>query len=254
MPVVTIAIAGAPAWAAALAEKLGADYTLDYHTQREGYVARLTDTRAALLLVDGRLDDWRFWTATPKASPATRRVPVILVSDTAETRRAALTAGADLGLSPGDLLRQLPQLIADYAYHPSPETLARLDCECQQSLPPLALEGVAQFNAGAYYRQHDLFEEQWVNTPGPARDLYRAILQVGVAYYQIERGNYRGALKMLLRSVQWLAVLPDVCQGVDVRQLREDSYRVRAELERLGEGGIAQFDRRLIKPLRLIDS
>jgi len=53
-------------------------------------------------------------------------------------------------------------------------------------------------------------------TSGPVRELYRAILQVGIAYYQIERGNHRGALKMLLRSVQWLAMLPDRCQGIDV--------------------------------------
>ena len=83
-----------------------------------------------------------------------------------------------------------------------------------------------------------------------SRDLYRAILQVGVAYYQIERGNFRGALKMLQRSVQWLHLLPDQCQGIDVAQLRRDSYRVRAELQRLGPDGLAEFDRGLLKCLR----
>jgi predicted metal-dependent hydrolase len=114
--------------------------------------------------------------------------------------------------------------VADYARVPDPALLDELDCQCDEPLPPRGVEGVAKFNAGEYYRQHDLFEAQWVETQGPVRDLYRAILQVGVAYYQIERGNYRGALKMLLRSVQWLAILPDVCQGVDVQQLRADSY------------------------------
>ena len=115
---------------------------------------------------------------------------------------------------------------------------------------PAAEQGLQAFNRGEFYRQHDLFEAQWVETAGPVRDLYRAILQVGVAYYQIERGNYRGALKMLQRSVQWLFLLPDVCQGIDVAQLRRDSYRVRAELQRLGPARLAELDRGLLKGLR----
>ena len=73
------------------------------------------------------------------------------------------------------------------------------------------------------------------------------MLQVGIAYFQIERGNYRGAIKMLQRSVQWLLILPDTCQGVDVKQLREDSFKVRAELERLGEDRLDELDRSLLK-------
>ncbi len=140
----------------------------------------------------------------------------------------------------------------DYARVELPERIEQLDCECQEALPDLARQGVEKFNAGEYYRQHDLFEEQWMKTDGPVRDLYRAILQVGIAYYQIERGNPQGALKMLLRSIQWLLILPDVCQGVDVKGLREDSARVRAELEAMDPDAIADFDHSLIKPLRLI--
>jgi predicted metal-dependent hydrolase len=121
-------------------------------------------------------------------------------------------------------------------------------------LPPQALEGVEKFNAGEFYKQHDLFEALWVAEQGPVRDLYRAILQVGVAYYQILRGNHRGALKMLLRSIQWLLILPDACQGVDVKQLRADAARVRAELERIGPADLATFDRGLLRPVKLISA
>jgi predicted metal-dependent hydrolase len=167
-------------------------------------------------------------------------------------RRAALSSGADLSMPPNELVKQIRQLVEDYARIADAETLKELDCGCDEELPPLAVEGVAKFNAREYYPQHDLFEAQWVKTKGPVRDLYRAILQVGVAYYQIERGNHRGALKMLLRSVQWLSLLPDICQGVDIRQLREDSYHVRAELEAMNPADIAQFDRNLLKPLKLV--
>lgn len=249
-----IIITGSPSWGHALREKLSSDYDLYDERSQSGYVTRLADALAALIIVNGDDADWPFWTATPKSSPATRRIPVILISDDAALRRASLAHGADLAVTSAELLQGAQQLARDYARVPEPSLRAELDCQCQETLPPLAAQGVEKFNAGEYYRQHDLFEELWVMTEGPVRDLYRAVLQVGVAYYQVERGNHRGALKMLLRSVQWLSILPDVCQGIDVRQLREDSYRVRAELESLKHAEIDRFDRSLLKPVRLVAS
>lgn len=246
----TIVVVGTAKWAEEVQTRLGGDYAVERYHERAGYVARLTDIHAALILVDGTDDGWRFWTATPKSSPATRRIPILLVSDDANTRQAALTAGADLAFAPDEFSAQSRTLVSDYARVLTAATVEQLDCDCQENLPPLAQQGVEKFNAGEYYKQHDLFEALWMQTDMPVRDLYRAILQVGIAYFQIERGNYRGALKMLLRSVQWLSILPDVCQGVDVAQLRTDSYRVRAELERLGEANIAAFDHRLIQPVK----
>jgi len=149
-------------------------------------------------------------------------------------------------------MNDLQQLIADFARIPDPESMAQLACDCAEPLPDLAQQGVEKFNAGEFYKQHDLFEELWMETESPVRDLYRAILQVGVAYYQITRGNHRGARKMLLRSVQWLTILPDACQGVDVKALREDSYRVRAALESLPEDRINEFDLSLLPPVKLV--
>src|SRR5690349_14006201 len=100
----TIIITGTPDWAANVAHILDADYTLKSYLQTgPGYVARLTDDRAVLILVDGDADGWRFWTTTPKTSPATRRVPIILISADSERRAQALISGADFALAPGDL-------------------------------------------------------------------------------------------------------------------------------------------------------
>lgn len=252
MPKPMIVITGTPEWSAMVQAQLGDDYVFAQITERAGYVTRLADARAAMILVDGHDAGWRFWISTPKASPATRRIPIVVAAENAQSRRAAIIAGADFAMSPAELVEQIQTLAQDYARVEDPARLEQLDCECQGALPPLAVQGVEKFNAGEYYRQHDLFEALWVQTEGPVRDLYRAILQIGVAYYQIERGNHRGALKMLLRSVQWLLILPDVCQGVDVRQLRADSARVRAELEAMNPDDIDQFDRRLLKPVHLV--
>ena len=66
------------------------------------------------------------------------------------------------------------------------------------------IEGITLFNQGKFYQCHDALEEAWKQDRSLGRDLYRAILQIGIAYYQIKRGNYRGGLKMLLRVRQWL--------------------------------------------------
>ncbi|MEO8609998.1 MAG: DUF309 domain-containing protein [Chloroflexota bacterium] len=247
----TIIITGMPDWVDQVAHYLDGDYTLKSYLQSgPGYVARLADDHAVLILVDGDADDWRFWTTTPKTSPATRRIPIILVSADTERRARALVSGADFALVPSELANQLPVLANEHARVLDPAVIEQLECDCQDDLPPLGKQGIEKFNAGDYYPQHDLFEEQWMHTEGPIRNLYQAILQVGIAYFQITRGNHRGALKMLLRSVQWLSMLPDECQGVDIKKLREDSYRVRAELERMNPDDIAQFDRSLLKPVR----
>lgn len=213
-------------------------------------VDSLIERRAAMAFIDATREDWQSLTLSCKNSAATRRIPLCVVSEDRDTRAAALRSGADLALDWAELDAQIQDLVAEFARVPDPALMAQLECECQDELPGLAEQGLRAFNRGEFYHQHDLFEAQWVETSGPVRDLYRAILQVGVAYYQIERGNYRGALKMLQRSVQWLHLLPDVCQGIDVAQLRRDSYHARAELQRLGPERLAELDRGLLKALR----
>jgi predicted metal-dependent hydrolase len=121
--------------------------------------------------------------------------------------------------------------------------------DCNQPLSDEALNGIVTFNAGEYYAQHDIFEALWANTDAPIRILYKAILQVGVGYYQIQQGNLRGAIKMLRRADKWLAQLPDVCSGVDVRQLRHDAKQVH---DALMQNGLDHFDMRLLTRVKLV--
>jgi predicted metal-dependent hydrolase len=127
-----------------------------------------------------------------------------------------------------------------------------IDRVCAEPLAPLAQEGIERFNKGDYYAAHDALEEAWVRDEGPGRDLYRGILQVGIAYYQIEKGNYRGAVKMLLRVRQWLDPLPAVCRRVDVASLRTDVEAVYQALVALGPDGMERLDRGLFGQVNLV--
>ena len=130
-----------------------------------------------------------------------------------------------------------------------------LSCEeagraCEGELPGQALEGLVLFNRGAYFEAHEALELAWRAESGPVRELYRGILQVGVAYYHIQRGNYRGAVKMLQRAKGWLGPFPDRCRGLDVQALRDDIGHVEELLQRLGPEGIGLFNVELFQPVR----
>ncbi|MCL4507560.1 MAG: DUF309 domain-containing protein [Chloroflexi bacterium] len=125
----------------------------------------------------------------------------------------------------------------------------------QSQLPPsdLLIKGIREFNAGAYFEQHETLETAWRNENGPIRRLYQGILQIGVAFYQIQRSNYAGAIRMFQRASQYLDDLPAVCQGVNVAELRTNAAKARAELERLGPDRIGAFNQVLFKPIQIVN-
>jgi len=120
---------------------------------------------------------------------------------------------------------------------------------CDGPLHPHALEGLRLFNQGHYFEAHEALETAWRAEPAPVRDVYQGVLQVGVAYYQILRANYRGARKMFKRCRQWLDPLPDACLGINLAQLRADFLQVEAEVIRLGPDRIHLFNPNLLKPV-----
>ncbi len=114
--------------------------------------------------------------------------------------------------------------------------------DCQEGLPPDVIKGLELFNSGQFFEAHEELEKAWREEKGPIRELYRGILQVGVGYYHIQRGNVRGALKMFRRCRQWLDRFPDQCCGIDLKRLRQDFQRVERQLMDGGPLNPASFD------------
>jgi predicted metal-dependent hydrolase len=218
--------------------------------QVAAFVHLLVEQQPALIIVDLNNSEvpWERWIAAAKSSPATRRTPVIAFGahmDVA-TQKRARDAGADAVLAKSRFVEALPELVQKYARLPDREAIA---AACEGSLSPLAVHGLELFNAGEYFEAHEELEHAWNQEPGPARELYRAVLQVAVAYLQITRGNYSGAMKMFLRVRQWIDPLPEVCRGVQVGKLRRQAQRVREAVEQLGPEHLADLDRSLMAPV-----
>jgi predicted metal-dependent hydrolase len=191
---------------------------------------------------------WREWLRLLKSSPATRRIPVLCYGShvDAETLAEARRCGADAVLARSRFASHLPQLLKKYARLPD---FAAIQQACQAELSELGLRGLEAFNRGEYFEAHELLEAAWNQDASEAKELYRLILQVAVAYYQIERGNYNGAVKMFQRMRQWFEPMPDECRGVDVKGLRLAAERAYARLLKLGRQQVAEFDRQYFQPV-----
>jgi predicted metal-dependent hydrolase len=105
---------------------------------------------------------------------------------------------------------------------------------CQGKLPPEALLGLELFNQGQFFEAHEALETAWRTETGPVRELYRGILQVGVGYLHIQRGNLAGALKLFGHCRHWLEPFADECCGVNLAKLRQDFTAVESYLQQFG--------------------
>lgn len=216
---------------------------------REGKLfAMITRWQPALLLFDltNEAIPWHVWIQALKASPSTRNIPILCFGphESVEIMQRAKKIGANAVVARSKFTADLPHLLQKYTRIPDYETLQET---CQEPLSELAVRGIEMFNQGHYYKCHDDLEEAWVQDQSAGRNLYKAILQVAITYYQIERGNYRGALKLLMRVRQWLVPLPDTCRGVNVARLRQNVQRVQEALTQLEPHEIDQFDRNLFQ-------
>jgi predicted metal-dependent hydrolase len=124
---------------------------------------------------------------------------------------------------------------------------------CDEPPPPRLLEGIAQFNRGDYFEQHETLEALWRAEPRPIRRLYQGILQIGVALYHIQRQNHHGAVYMLTRGSMYLEPFAPSCQRVDVQALADAAAATLRTVEALGPARLHEFDWASAPRVRLVE-
>jgi predicted metal-dependent hydrolase len=215
---------------------------------------KITQWHPSLIIFDlgNEFIPWEDWIRLVSSVPATRRIPILCFGPHVEIEKmqAAKKAGAKEVVPRSRFVSQLPDLLLKNAMNTD---LAEMDDVCQDQLSFYAKRGLEKFNQGEYFKAHDLLEKAWIEDENPGRELYRAILQVAVAYYQVLQGNYNGAAKMFLRLRQWIDPLPESCRGVNVAQLRSEARIAHEAVLNLGPERIDEFDHSLLKPVTYED-
>jgi predicted metal-dependent hydrolase len=213
-------------------------------------IEQLTLWKPRLLIFDlnNAQVPWREWISMLTSAPATRRIPVIAFGShmQADQLQAARSAGATAVTARSRFFTDLPALLEKFARKVDP---AEMETACRQPLHPEALRGLEAFNHGEYFEAHEYLEAAWKADSSSGRDLYQAVLQVAVAYYQIQRGNFRGAQKMFLRMRQWIDPLPDTCRGVEIARLRAEARLVQQAMLDAGPERMDEIDMGLLKPV-----
>ena len=82
--------------------------------------------------------------------------------------------------------------------------------------------------------------------PRRVRFLYQGILQVGVGFYHLKNGNWRGATGLIRNGTIRLKEFEPESLGIDVASLVRESEACLRDLETLGRERIREFDRNKI--------
>jgi uncharacterized protein len=113
---------------------------------------------------------------------------------------------------------------------------------CDERPPDLLCVGLEQFNRGEYFEQHETLEELWIAEPRLIRRLYQGILKIGVGFYKLRLGNYRGTVNHINGGIAYLRLFEDDCMGIEVARLIREAGEVRDRVIALGRERIGEFD------------
>jgi predicted metal-dependent hydrolase len=122
------------------------------------------------------------------------------------------------------------------------EVLQEAHDVCAAAPPPGVLEGIRLFNEGEYYECHEVIEHEWHAETRPIRRLYQGILQIGVGFLHVKRGNHTGALLLLNDGIEKTSEFAPNCLGIDTARLAAESQVALETLRDLGPERLDQFD------------
>lgn len=206
----------------------------------EAFVAAVDHSFPALALLDlASQGDWFAAIQRCKLRPHTRQIPLYAFGShmDVETLRRARRAGADHAWARSRMMEELADVVNRHVHPPT-----RYPAGWNDALSATAAHGVEEFNRGGYFEQHELLEAAWLEETRPIREMYQGILQIGVAFLQIQRGNWAGAVKMFRRGLPRLTGLPEVCQGLQLDLFRRQAEAIHTEVTDLGPERLNEFD------------
>lgn len=102
-----------------------------------------------------------------------------------------------------------------------PATIVAMD----QLYEPRYLAGIVLFNRGEFFEAHEVWESLWMETFGPEKKFYQALIQAAVGLCHFCNGNLRGAAKLYRSSREYMSRYEPVMFGLDQANFWADMQR-----------------------------
>lgn len=107
------------------------------------------------------------------------------------------------------------------------------------------------WEARLFFEFHEILEDVWMKWRGPERRFLQGLIQLGVAFYHIQRNNYRGAMSMFRNGfAKVMPHSPRYC-GVELKKFLKRIEKCRSLVEGLGPGYTHRFDWSLVPALEV---
>ena len=80
--------------------------------------------------------------------------------------------------------------------------------------PSSLVAGLELFNARKYWHAHEAWERDWLVATGDVKIFLQGLIQLAAAYHHVQRGTYRGGVRLFDAALSKLAPFPVHFLGV----------------------------------------
>jgi hypothetical protein len=74
--------------------------------------------------------------------------------------------------------------------------------------PSSLLEGIELFNAHSFWHAHEAWERLWLVANGDEKRFLQGLIQLAAAYHHVQRGTFRGGVRLFDSALSKLAPYP----------------------------------------------
>jgi predicted metal-dependent hydrolase len=85
----------------------------------------------------------------------------------------------------------------------------------QQPAAGNILEGISLFNAHKFWHAHEAWERDWLTASDPHKQFLQGLIQLAAAYYHVQRGTFRGGVRLFDSALRRLSAFSPEYAGVD---------------------------------------
>lgn len=97
---------------------------------------------------------------------------------------------------------------------------------------PSLARGITLFNEQHFWHAHEAWEELWLEARGDDKIFLQGLIQLAAAYHHVQRGTFRGGVRLFDAALRKLSLFPDGHFGMDRASVIECALAHREKIAR----------------------